>query len=44
MLATAALGRNTVVDADGTGLPVTVSLAGGNGTGLIQLKVLYVLD
>jgi len=44
VLATAALGRNTVVDADGDGFPITVSLAGGNGTGLIQLKMLYVLD
>lgn len=42
--ATAALGRNSVVDANGDGLPVTVSVAGANGTGLIELKMLYVID
>lgn len=42
--ATAALGRNSVVDANGTGIPVTVSVAGANGTGLIELKMLYVID
>ena len=41
---TAALGLNSVVDADATGLPVTVSLAGGNGTGLIELTMTYVID
>jgi hypothetical protein len=42
--ATAALGKNSVVDADGDGLPVTVSIAGANGTGLVELKMLYVID
>tara|TARA_R110000824_G_scaffold20858_3_gene78199 strand:- start:660 stop:1061 length:402 start_codon:yes stop_codon:yes gene_type:complete len=41
---TAALGLNTVVDADGTGIPVTVSLAGANGTGLIELTATWVVD
>lgn len=41
---TAALGKNSVVDADATGLPVTVSLAGANGTGLIELTMTYVID
>jgi len=41
---TMALGRNSVVDADKDGLPVTVTLAGANGTGTIQLQVLYVKD
>jgi len=42
--ATVALGRNSVVDADKDGIPITVSLAGGNGTGLIELLMTYVLD
>lgn len=42
--ATAALGKNSVVDADGDGIPVTVSIAGANGTGLVELKMLYVID
>jgi len=42
--ATAALGKNSVVDADGEGIPVTVSIAGANGTGLVELKMLYVID
>ena len=41
---TMALGRNSVVDADKDGLPVTVTLAGANGTGTIQLQLLYVKD
>ena len=41
---TMALGRNSVVDADKDGLPVTVTLAGANGTGTIQLQMFYVLD
>lgn len=41
---TAALGKNSVVDADGDGIPVTVSIAGANGTGLVELKMLYVID
>ena len=41
---TAALGLNTVVDANEDGLPVTVSLAGANGAGLIELTCTWVLD
>ena len=41
---TIALGRNSVVDADKDGLPVTVTLAGANGAGTIQLQLLYVKD
>ena len=41
---TAALGKNSVVDADKDGIPITVSLAGVNGTGLIELTMYYVLD
>jgi hypothetical protein len=41
---TSALGKNSVVDADGTGLPITVTLAGAAATGTIELTVLYVVD
>jgi hypothetical protein len=41
---TMALGRNSVVDADEDGIPVTVTLAGADGTGTIQLQMLYVKD
>ncbi len=41
---TAALGLNSVVDADADGIPVTVSLAGANGTGLIELTMTYAID
>ena len=41
---TIALGKNSVVDADKDGIPVTVTLAGANGTGTIQLQLLYVKD
>ena len=41
---TAALGLNSVVDADSDGIPVTVSLAGANGTGLIELTMTYAID
>ena len=43
-LVTIALGKNAVVDANEDGLPVTVTLAGANGTGTIQLQMFYVLD
>ena len=43
-LLTAALKKNTIVDANADGLPVTVSLAGANGTGKIELTMLYVID
>ena len=42
--ATSALGKNSVVDANEDGIPVTVSLAGANGAGTIELTMLYVLD
>ena len=42
--ATSALGKNSVVDANEDGIPVTVSLAGANGTGTIELTMLWVLD
>ena len=41
---TEALGRHTVMDADEDGGPVTVSLAGANGTGAISLTCQWVLD
>ena len=41
---TAALGLNSVIDADDDGVPITVSLAGANGTGLIELTCQWVLD
>ena len=42
--ATSALGRNSIVDANADGIPVTVVLAGGAGTGTIELQMLYVVD
>ena len=44
ILDTIALGKNTVTDANKDGVPVTVTLAGANGTGTIQLQMFYVLD
>jgi hypothetical protein len=41
---TIALGENSVVDANEDGLPVTVTIAGANGTGTVQLSMFYVLD
>ena len=41
---TIALGENSVTDADKDGVPVTVTLAGANGTGTIQLQMFYVID
>ena len=41
---TEALGRYMVVDADKDGMPITVSIAGGNGTGAISLTCTWVLD
>lgn len=43
-LDTMALGKNSVVDANEDGIPVTVTLAGANGAGTIQLQMLYVKD
>lgn len=42
--ATTALGKFSVIDADENGIPVTVSLAGANGTGTIELYMVYVVD
>lgn len=42
--ATTALGKFSVVDANEDGIPITVSLAGANGTGTIELVMLWVLD
>lgn len=42
--ATAALGKNSVVDCNGDGFPVTVTLAGAAGTGTIELQMYYVVD
>ena len=44
VLDTIALGKNSVIDADKDGAPVTVTLAGANGTGMIQLQMFYVID
>jgi len=44
IVATVALGLGTVVDADKDGFPVTVSLAGSNGAGLIELVMTYAFD
>jgi hypothetical protein len=41
---TSALGKNSVVDANETGIPITVVLAGANGTGTIELSCTWVLD
>ena len=43
-LDTIALGKNSVTDANENGVPVTVTLAGANGTGTIQLQMMYVID
>ena len=43
VLDTIALGKNSVTDANEDGVPVTVTLAGANGTGTIQLQMLYVV-
>ena len=44
VLDTIALDKNAVTDADKDGVPITVTLAGANGTGTIQLQMLYVID
>ena len=41
---TIALGENSVVDADKDGIPVSVTLAGADGAGTIQLHMTYVID
>jgi hypothetical protein len=42
--ATSALGRNTVIDADGDGYTVSVTMGGAAGTGTVELQMLYVVD
>ena len=42
--ATSALGKNSVIDCDGSGFPVTVVTAGAAATGTIELTMLYVTD
>tara|TARA_R100000995_G_scaffold76155_1_gene45713 strand:- start:290 stop:691 length:402 start_codon:yes stop_codon:yes gene_type:complete len=42
--ATTALGKFSVIDADKSGIPITVSIAGANGTGTVELVMLYVVD
>lgn len=44
VVATYALGAGSVVDADGTGLPITLTVAGGAATGVVQLMIRYVVD
>lgn len=44
VLATLALGSGTEVDANEDGMPVTVTLGGGAGTGTIELTIFYVVD
>ena len=44
VLVTMALGKNTVTDANEDGVPVTVTLAGADGAGTIQLQMFYVID
>ena len=41
---TSALGRNTVIDADEDGYPVTVVMGGAAGTGTVELQMYYVVD
>jgi predicted sugar kinase len=41
---TAALKLNSIVDADEDGIPITVSLAGANGSGKIELTCTWVVD
>jgi hypothetical protein len=44
ILATLALGSGTTIDANGDGMPVTVTMGGAAGTGTIELTIKYVLD
>ena len=39
-----ALGKNSVVDANEVGIPITVVIAGAAATGTIELTMLWVLD
>ena len=42
--ATSALGRNSVVDANEDGIPITVVMGGAAGTGTVELVMYYVID
>jgi hypothetical protein len=44
ILATIALGANTVVDTNEDGLPISITLAGGAATGVAQVAIRYVVD
>jgi len=44
IVATSALGKNVVVDADATGMPITVVMGGAAGTGTVELTMYWVLD
>ena len=44
IFATQALGSGSVVDANQDGLPISITLGGGTGSGLVQLSVRYVVD
>jgi hypothetical protein len=44
ILATIALGAGSVVDADQDGLPITITLAGGTASGVVQVAIRYVVD
>ena len=44
ILTTMALGKNSVLDANEDGVPITVTLAGADGAGTIQLQMFYVID
>jgi len=44
IFATQALGSGSVVDANQDGLPISITLAGGSASGLVQLIVRYVVD
>ena len=44
IFATQALGSGSVVDANQDGLPISITLAGGSASGLVQLIVRYVVE
>jgi len=44
IFATQALGSGSVVNANQDGLPISITLGGGTGSGLVQIAVRYVVD
>ena len=44
IFATQALGANSVVDANEDGLPISITLAGGTASGVVQIAIRYVVD